>query len=88
MSKIEKISIALTADMAEMVREAVGSGDYATASEVVREALRDWKTKRSLRAQHIEELRQLLAEAEASGTEPWDGVEGIIAEGRRRIGLT
>ena len=88
MSKIEKISIALTAEMAEMVREAVGSGDYATASEVVREALRDWKRKRSEREREIEELRRLLAEAEASPVRPWEGAEAIKAAARKRAGLT
>ena len=46
MPHAEKLSIALTPEMAEMVRRAVDSGDYASASEVIREALRDWKTKR------------------------------------------
>ena len=41
MANVEKISIALPADMATLVRNAVETGDYASSSEVIREALRD-----------------------------------------------
>jgi antitoxin ParD1/3/4 len=38
------------------MRQAVESGEYASASEVVREALRDWKFRRAQRDQIIAEL--------------------------------
>lgn len=41
------MTITLPHEMREMVRSAVGSGDYGGISEVVREALRDWKLKRA-----------------------------------------
>lgn len=41
MPNVEKMSIALTPEMAALVREAVETGEYATSSEMVREALRD-----------------------------------------------
>ena len=40
MANVEKISVALTADMGAIVRQAVASGDHASASEVVRDTLR------------------------------------------------
>ena len=43
MANVERLSIALTPDMATIVRQAVESGDYASASEVIRDALREWK---------------------------------------------
>ena len=46
MAHAEKLSIALPPEMAELVRDAVKTGDYASTSEVIREALRDWKAKR------------------------------------------
>lgn len=46
MSNIERMTIALPKEMAEIVRDAVASGDYASNSEVLRDALRDWKLKR------------------------------------------
>lgn len=57
MATIEKISIALPSDMLAMVRAAVETGDYASSSEVVREALRQWKTWRALQGEALEELR-------------------------------
>ena len=47
MSSIEKVSIALPSDMLAMVKQAVEGGDYASSSEVVREALREWKARRA-----------------------------------------
>src|SRR2546429_6129054 len=47
MSSIEKVSIALPSDMLAMVKRAVEGGDYASSSEVVREALREWKARRA-----------------------------------------
>ena len=67
MATVEKISIALTQDMASVVRRAVESGEYASNSEVIRDALRDWKVKRALREQQIEELRRLWHEGVKSG---------------------
>ena len=49
MSTVEKISVALTPDLASMVRGAVDNGYYASTSELIREALRDWKKKQTLR---------------------------------------
>jgi antitoxin ParD1/3/4 len=63
MHTIEKISIALPLEMVTLVRRAVEAGEYASTSEVVRDALRDWTAKRSLRQQGIEELRRLWGQA-------------------------
>jgi antitoxin ParD1/3/4 len=43
MAKVEKLSIALTSEMAEEIRRVVKRGEYASSSEVIREALRDWR---------------------------------------------
>lgn len=63
MPNVEKISIALPPEMVAVVRQAVETGEYASSSEVVRDALRDWTQKRSLRQQGIEELRQVWRQA-------------------------
>lgn len=51
MAGIERLTITLPTDMAALVKDAVAEGDYASTSEVVREALRDWKMKRALKLQ-------------------------------------
>ena len=89
MTQITKISVALTAEMADLLKQAVESGEYATASEVVRDALRDWNEKRivrdTLRQRQVEELRRLWEEGLASGpAEPWD-VEEIKREAMRLL---
>ena len=63
MSNVEKISIALPPEMVAVVRQAVETGEYVSSSEVVRDALRDWTQKRSLRQQGINELRQVWRQA-------------------------
>ncbi len=43
MAKVQKLSISLPSEMVADIRYAVDSGQYATTSEVVREAVREWK---------------------------------------------
>ena len=85
MASVEKISIALTPDMAALVRQAVDSGEYASSSEVMRDALRDWKHKRAIRQQQIEELRRLWQEEITSGPGRFEGIDGILQEAGRRF---
>jgi antitoxin ParD1/3/4 len=68
MTNVEKISIALPPEMVAVVRHAVETGEYASSSEVVRDALRDWTQKRSRRHQGIDELRQVWRRAMADKT--------------------
>jgi antitoxin ParD1/3/4 len=56
---IERLTITLPADMAATVKDAVEDGEYASSSEIVREALRDWNRKRTLQ---LRELTSLKAE--------------------------
>ncbi len=57
MAEIERLTITLPSDMAAVVKGAVEGGDYASSSEVVREALRDWKMKRALQLQELTALK-------------------------------
>jgi antitoxin ParD1/3/4 len=63
MTTAEKISIALPPEMAAIVRSAIATGEYASISEVIRDALRDWSCKGSARQQGITDLRQFWQEA-------------------------
>ncbi|MCU0935946.1 MAG: type II toxin-antitoxin system ParD family antitoxin [Gammaproteobacteria bacterium] len=84
MPNVEKLSIALTPEMADLVRRAVATGEYATTSEVVREALREWKQRRSQPTPSVEELRLLWEEGLASGPGRFDDMDAVKAEARRR----
>ncbi len=85
MAHVEKLSIALTPEMAEAVHQCVESGEYASSSEVIREALRDWKLKRSLQRNEIEELRSLWQTGLDSGPGRLDDMNEIKAKARQRL---
>jgi antitoxin ParD1/3/4 len=85
MANVEKVSIALTPEIAAVVRQAVESGEYASNSEIVREALRDWKLKRTLQRQEAEEMRRLWNEGLHSGASRFAGMAEVKAEARRRL---
>lgn len=57
MAEIERMTITLPAAMAAAVKGAVSGGDYASSSEVIREALRDWAVKRALQRQELASLK-------------------------------
>ena len=67
MASIEKVSVALTSDQVSELNAAVEAGEYATTSEIVREAVRDWQSKRELRQEDINRLRQMWDAGIASG---------------------
>lgn len=85
MANVEKVSVALTPEMLAVVREAVESGEYASSSEVMREALREWKRRRALERIEIEALRRLWQEGLESGPRRFDDMAAIKAEARRRL---
>jgi Arc/MetJ-type ribon-helix-helix transcriptional regulator len=60
-----------SADMAGLVKGAVDEGDYASTSEVIREALRDWKLKRELRLRQLRPNSASPKTAEADLAEIW-----------------
>lgn len=85
MAEIERMTITLPSEMAAMVRAAVERGDYASSSEVVREALRDWKTKRALQLQELASLKadidRGLSDVAAGRVKEFDA-DRIIERGR------
>lgn len=88
MAAIERLTITLPAEMAGLVKGVVDEGNYASTSEVVREALRDWKLKRELRLGQLAELKADIARGLADVAEGrlhnFDA-ERIIARGRKLL---
>jgi antitoxin ParD1/3/4 len=85
MPDIQKISIALTGEQVEALKAAVNSGAYATTSEVVREAIRDWQHKQQLRPDEIKILRRLWDEGKASGPPVPLDFDELRREARQRL---
>lgn len=84
MSTVEKISVALTPELANEVKSAVKHGDYASSSEVIREALRDWREKRVMKTTVIEEIREAWNQGLSSGAGQYDSMDAIKAAARKR----
>ena len=83
MATIERISITLPTEMAAGLRQTVEAGQYASTSEIVREALREWARKRDDELRDLEALRQAVKIGDDSGV----GIpaEEVFAELRRMI---
>jgi antitoxin ParD1/3/4 len=85
MPDVQKVSVALTGEQVSTLKAAVETGEYATTSEIVREALRDWQFKRELRQEDVRRLRQLWDEGKASGpAQPLDFDE-LRRDARQRL---
>ncbi len=88
MPAIQRLTITLPSDMAALVKGAVEGGDYASASEVVREAIRDWKLKRTLQLHELEALRsdidKGLADLAAGRVQDFDAAR-IVERGRKLL---
>ena len=67
MTKIDKLSISLTREQHAKIKAAVKRGDYASTSEVIRTALREWELKEELRRLEGERIAKLWDEGIASG---------------------
>jgi antitoxin ParD1/3/4 len=76
MGRMEKLSVEIPRDVNEIVEEAVASGEFASASEMVSSALTEWKSTRLIHGYTVEELRALVDEGEVSG-DPIDGEEAF-----------
>ena len=76
------MNVNLTPEMAQFVSEEVASGDYASASELVRDALRLLKRDRDKEAEKLEILRREIGlgiEQAERGEFSEDSVEDIAA---------
>ena len=85
MPDVQKVSVALTGEQLGALKAAVETGEYATTSEIVREAIRDWQFKRELRLQDLRRLRQLWDQGKASGTATPVDFEAARREARSRL---
>jgi antitoxin ParD1/3/4 len=87
MARIERLTITLPSDLAAAVKGAV-EGGYASSSEVVREALHDWKMKRALQLQEFAALKADIDEGLADlaeGRVTDVDADRIIKQGRKLL---
>lgn len=85
MPQIQKISVALTPEQVDVLKSAVDSGGYATTSEIIREALRDWQRQRTFRGKELNRLRAHWDEGRTSGPAEELDPQQTREEARRRL---
>src|SRR5579863_1612760 len=87
MSKVEKLSVALTGRQVEALRSAVEEGVFATTSEAVRHAIEEWAERREARREAaLQRVRKLIREGIESGIAPRRRTAAEIhADGLRRL---
>lgn len=78
MGAIERLTITIPAEMAATVKAAVEGGDYASTSEVIRDALRGWIREQDSERRALDELRAAIKVGLESG--PSAPAEEVYAE--------
>lgn len=88
MPELERLTVTVPSEMAASIRSAVDSGDYASTSEVMWTALRDWKTKRALQLDELAALKadidRGLADLASGRVEAFDTAR-VIARGKKLL---
>lgn len=88
MSNIERLTVTMPPELAAIIQQAVATGDYASTSEVVREAVRDWKAKRTLQLEQLAALKndidKGLADVAAGRVSEFNPNE-VIARGKKLL---
>ncbi len=82
MPAVERMTVTMPAEMAETLRRTVAGGEYASTSEVVREALREWTRARDAERRDLDALRAAIRAGLDSG--PGLPADQVFAELRAR----
>jgi antitoxin ParD1/3/4 len=82
MPAVERMTVTMPAEMAETLRRTVAGGEYASTSEVVREALREWTRSRDAERRDLDALRAAIRAGLDSG--PGLPADQVFAELRAR----
>ncbi|MBX3499308.1 MAG: type II toxin-antitoxin system ParD family antitoxin [Alphaproteobacteria bacterium] len=88
MSSAAKVSITLPPEMLRLIRRKVRSGAYASTSEVVREAMRDWQHREDERERRLAALdasiTRGIADADAGRTRSIAAARAVLRRTPRR----
>jgi antitoxin ParD1/3/4 len=85
MAGTERFEIVLPSPVADAVRRAIETGEYASASDVVSDALQLWSSQRQLDDYNLDVLRRRWDEGKASGCAGPLDIKRLIAEERRKF---
>jgi antitoxin ParD1/3/4 len=88
----EKISVTMTPDMLRVIRESVESGEYASTSEALRDAVRVWQRRRLEDAERLAAIRARIRRSlddprpDLTEEEVDARLEALFAEGAKAQG--
>lgn len=84
MGAYERMTVVVPDAMAAKIHAAVEAGEYASASEVVRDAMRLWNERREFRQDELLALRDAWDQGKASGIAgPFD-MKATLARARSK----
>lgn len=89
MQPAEKISITMTPDQLRAVRESVEAGEYASTSEVLRDAVRLWQRQRQEDAERLNVIRSRIRRSlddprpDLTGEEVQANLDALFAEAEK-----
>ena len=82
MGHYERMTVVVPEPMAAKIHAAVEAGEYASASEVVRDAMRLWSERREFRQDELLALRAAWDKGKASGIAGPLDMEAVIKKAR------
>lgn len=82
MGDYSRMTVVVPEPMAKTIHAAIAAGEYASASEVVRDAMRLWNERRAFRAEELRLLRDAWDQGKASGVAGPLDMQAIITEAR------
>ncbi|MGU3536386.1 type II toxin-antitoxin system ParD family antitoxin [Methylobacterium sp. A54F] len=85
MADVEHMTVTLTEPMAAQIRASVEAGEYASASEAVRDALRLWSSRHAARAREVADLQRAWDAGKASGSHGELDFADLRREARARL---
>jgi antitoxin ParD1/3/4 len=88
MGAYERMTVVVPDQMAAKIHAAVEAGEYASASEVVRDAMRLWSERREFRESELLALREAWDRGKASGVAGPLNMEAIITRAKSKKAAT
>lgn len=84
MGAYERMTVVVPDQMAAKIHAAVEAGEYASASEVVRDAMRLWSERREFRQDELLALREAWDRGKASGVAGPLDMEAVITRAKSK----
>lgn len=85
MGKTAKVTVDLNSGLSADIDQAIRAGDYATASDVIQDALRLWQASRDNAGFTDDEIGGLWDAGVKSGPGRFSNIDELLNEAERRV---